>query len=56
MNKSLLLLSGCILFGCSSKKISPLNNDYEADKIESLTLKGDSNISKISILSKDYSN
>lgn len=47
MNKSLLLLSGCILFGCSSKKISPLNTDYEADKIESLTLKGDSNISKI---------
>ena len=47
MNKSLLLLSGCILFGCSSKKISPLNTDYEADKIESLTLKGDSNTSKI---------
>ena len=47
MNKSLLLLSGCILFGCSSKKISPLNNVYEADKIESLTLKGDSNTSKI---------
>ncbi|MAL85116.1 MAG: hypothetical protein CMI23_01990 [Opitutae bacterium] len=45
MNKSLLLLSGCILFGCSSKKISPLNNVYQADKIESLTLEGDSNIS-----------
>ena len=36
MNKSLLLLSDAF-FGCSSKKISPLNTDYEADKIESLT-------------------
>ena len=47
MNKSLLFLSGCILFGCSSKKISPPINVYKADKIESLTLKGDSNTSKI---------